>query len=138
MAGNGRKSRANGVIDRAIEIGLAEAAKSDGEAEAELRLTNAQEQLVLELCNVFGLSVRSALNAAVRYALYCAQLRGVPPTQLREFPKRLEGREVTFLLTHETQAKLEEAAMVDQLPGCAIAGIKLLHGKTLKRTKASR
>jgi hypothetical protein len=133
MAGNGRKNDTGGaVIDRALNAGLALAAASARDADAEVLLTPAQEKMVTELCDVLGLSARSVLNAAVRYALYYARVQRVEPHRLKEFPKRSEGRVVSFALTAETLARLREANLVEQLPGCAVAGVKLLHERTLK------
>jgi hypothetical protein len=87
---------------------------------------------VTELCSVLGLSARSVFNAAIRYALHCARLRGVSPAKLKEFPKRLAGRSAVFVLTAETLVKVRDAQMQDQVPACALAGVKLLHDRTLK------
>ncbi len=137
MAGNGRKNgAADGVIDRALNVGFAQAAKGGGEVEVELRLDAGQERMVLELCSVFGLSVRTLLNAALRYALYLAEARGAHPTRLREFPKRQVGQVVKFVVAPEALTKLREGGLLDNLAGCAVAGVKLLHAKTLKTRRA--
>ena len=71
MRGNGRKNGAgNAVIDRALNAGLAQAAASGRDAEAEVLLAPAEEKKVTELCDVFGLSARSVLNAALRYEMF--------------------------------------------------------------------
>ena len=78
MAGNGRKNGAGGaVIDRALNAGLALAAASGRDADVEVLLTPAHEKMVTELCDVLGLSARSVLNAAVRYALHYARSQRV-------------------------------------------------------------
>lgn len=133
MAVNGRKNGAgSAVIDRALNAGLAQAAALGRDAEAEVMLTPAHEKMVTQLCSVLGLSARSVLNAALRYALHYARARKVPPSRLKEFPKRLEGNVTSFALTAETLAQLREAGLLDQLPACAVAGVRLLHDRVLK------
>jgi len=133
MAANGRKhGTIDGVIDRGLKVGLRQAANTVADDEVKLRLTAGQEQLLMELCNVLGLSVRSTLNAALRYALHFAEVRGVSPADLKEFPKQMSGREDVFALTAEARAKARQAGVLERLPECTLMGIKLLHGKILK------
>ena len=138
MTLNNRKNGAqSAVIDRAIKVGLQQAAASGSEAEVKVVLTNAQAKRVTELCNLLGLSARSVLNAALRYTLHLARLRRVPPSQLKEVPKkRLSGQEVTFTLTADTVSKLREADAFDLVPACTAAGIGLLHERLLKKAKS--
>jgi hypothetical protein len=132
MAGNSRKNgTGSAVIERALNAGLAQAALGR-EVEAEVMLTAAHEKAVTELCSVLGLSARSVLNAALRYALHSARARKVPPSRLKEFPRRLEGRVTSFALTAETLAQLRDAEVLDQLPACAVAGLTLLRDRLLK------
>jgi hypothetical protein len=128
---NGQKRTPNGVIDRALNVGLAKAAAEGRAVTAEVRLDESQEKMVMELCNVLGLSARAVLNAAIRFLLYYARLRGTPPTRVREYPKHLSGRLSTFELTAETLGQAQEAAVLDVLPHCVVAGVKLLHGRVL-------
>jgi len=138
MAANGRKNGpTDGVIDRGLKVGLRQAAKTVADDEVKLKLTDAQEQALMELCNVLGLSVRSTLNAALRYALHVAEVRGVSLEGLKEFPKHMAGREDVFALTAEALAKARKAGVLERLPECTLTGIKLLHGKILK-IKAER
>lgn len=133
MAMNGKKNKGtNAIIDRALRVGLRQAAQPEKEDTVVLHLTAAQEQMVVELCQLLGLSARSVLNAALRYALQQAAVRGVPATRLREFPKQVAGRSETFALTADTLAKACQADMLNHLPECTLAGLTLLHGKLLK------
>jgi hypothetical protein len=127
MPPNGRKNSA--VIDRAMQLGAQQAASAEPDAAIRIRLTPTHLEMVKTLCGILGLSVRSVLNVAARYAVYAAQSRGVAPTSLREFPRRLEGTEIEFAPTGETLAKLREVEMLDNLNQCAVAGLKLLHRK---------
>ncbi|MCI0459087.1 MAG: hypothetical protein L0Z62_19190 [Gemmataceae bacterium] len=122
----------NATTDRALSVGQAQAAVEAPEAAVELRLSPKQQKRVTALCNVLGLSVRSVLNAAVRYAVYYAHARGLAPAQLKEYPKRLDGQRVSFALTAETAAQVRAADLLDQVPQCAVAGIQLLHARTLE------
>jgi hypothetical protein len=119
------------VIDRALKIGWEQASGSDGDNDVELKLTVELEQMVLALCTVFGLSVRATLNACLRYGLHWATAQGVSIQSLREYPKRLNGEVTRFAVTAETLGKVREAHMLEQMPACTVAGIKLLHGRTL-------
>ncbi len=138
MATNGKKNQAtNAIVDRALQVGLLQAEQPGEEDAVVLQLPASQERSVVELCQLLGLSARSVLNAALRYALHQAAVRGVSATELREFPKQMTGRLERFALTAETLVKARQADMLDHLPGCTLAGLKLLHGKLLK-TKVSR
>jgi hypothetical protein len=132
MAGNGRKKPANGtVIAQALEAGLQQASRTDLDFEVRLLLNKAQRNMVLELCNVLGLSARSLLNAALRYALHRAERSEKQVTEFAEFPRRLSGEEVLFELTAETFAKAREADLHDVARG-TVTGIKLLHASVLE------
>jgi hypothetical protein len=100
-----------------------------------LRLTQAQLEMVTQLCGVFGLSARSVYNASLRYALHCAEQAGVSPACLPEYPRRQLGQEVAFELTAETLSKAHAAGVLDRIPACTVAGIKLLFGHTLEKQR---
>ena len=132
MAGNGRKKPANGTaVAQAVEAGLQQASGPELDFEVRLLLNKAQRNMVLELCNVLGLSARSVLNAALRYALYRAERSEKQVPELAEFPRRLSGEEVRFELTAETFAKAREADLRDVARG-TVTGIKLLHASVLE------
>jgi hypothetical protein len=122
----------NPVIDRALALGLKQSQEGEREFEVELRLTAAQRNLVLELCNLFGLSARSLLNAALRYALFYAEARAVDLAALPEYPRRLTGNPAKYALTAETLGKAREADVLDRLPAATLTGIKLLQDRVLK------
>ncbi len=106
MATNGKKTKVtNAIVDRALRVGMLQAAQSGEEDTVVLQLPASQVRSVVELCQLLGLSARSVLNAAIRYALHLAAVRGVPATKLREFPKQMAGRSETFALTAETLMK---------------------------------
>jgi hypothetical protein len=126
---NGTRS---GVIDRALNVGLAKAAAEGRDFTAEVKLDETQEKMVLELSNLLGLSVRSVLNAAVRFTLHYARARKVLPVKLKEYPKRLLGRVSSFELTAETLGHVRQAEIENTLPQCVVAGVKLLHGRVVK------
>jgi hypothetical protein len=132
---NRRNGARSAVVDRALLVGLEQAASRGEDAGVELLLTAAQELQVTDLCAVLGLSVRSVLNACVRYALHCARAQGVPVQKLKTFPRHLEGRATTFQLAAETLGQLQEAEALDRVPGCAVAGIRLLYDRLLKLKK---
>jgi len=133
MPTNGRKNGTGSVlVDRALNAGLLQAAEGGGEVEAQLKLNASQEKMVAQLCTVLGLSARAVFNAALRYTLYTSRIRKVAPAALKEFPRRLNGRLVKFLLTAETLSQLRQAGMLEHLAGCAVAGIRLLYERTLK------
>ncbi len=133
MAGTPRKNGTpTAVIDRAMAAGLQQASAGASEFEIEAPLTGEQEEMLLALCNVFGLSARAMLNAALRYALYFAAEQGAKVQSLREYPKRLQGRVTRFALTAETLSRVREAEAVERVAACTVAGLKLLHARTMK------
>jgi hypothetical protein len=127
-----KNGAASAVVDRALNLGLAQADANGDEPEVHIRLTQAQEKMVLELCRVLGLSVRSVLNAVIRYALHYAEVSGRELTRLPEFPRRLDGKASSLVLTAETLTRLQEAELLDRVPHCAVAGLKLFYERTLK------
>lgn len=120
------------VVERALEEGVRKASASPLEDEVTVHLEAQQERMLGELCTAFGLSTRSVLNAALRYALREASERGQALHRIREYPRKTGSLAVRFELTAETRSLVREADAAEHVAGGTVAGLKLLHGRTLK------
>jgi hypothetical protein len=120
-------------VDRALRLGQEQAATPlPQQGQVAVRLSAGQEKMLMSLCHLLGLSARSLLNAALRYAVHAAKYQRVEVSKLKEFPRRLSGREVSFELTAETASQLGGTSAAESLPGSTVAGLKLLHDRILK------
>jgi len=126
-----KTSGESGVVNRALRIGLAQTANLKQDGASSVKLNDAQQKMVMKIANLLGLSVQSVLNAGVLYALYYAKQQKMRPQDLKEYPKRLNGRIVPMELAVETSAQIREAKVESAIGECLVAGIKLLGWRLL-------
>jgi hypothetical protein len=97
-----------------------------------IRVTEEQEEIVKKLCVALGLSLKTIVNSAIKYALFYAKAKGVPLYELEEYPKSLGVRPLKVMVTAETSEKLKESGMTEKLIECAVTGIQLLYKGLIK------
>ncbi|NER32486.1 MAG: hypothetical protein F6J93_00100 [Oscillatoria sp. SIO1A7] len=122
------------TVERAILLGTQQASKAERETKAiAICLTESQEGKIEELCNVFGLSVRSMLNSAVKYVLFYREKQGLDISKLKEYPQNLGSRSFKLDLNAETFVELRKAGAIEpkEIAEYAITGITLLYEQNI-------
>ncbi len=129
------ENQTNPTKDALLEREISEVVQQVNKApkvENTIRVTEEQEEIVKKICAALGLSLRTILNSAIKYALFYAKAKGVPLYELEEYPKSLGVRPLKLMVTAETSAKLKEFDMTEKLNECAVTGIQLLYKGLIK------
>lgn len=118
-----------------ITVGMSlpnEVIKTPDEFSVIIHFTEAEEKMVEELFALMGVSSHFLLDLAIKYALFYAKVRGVSIFELEEYPKKIGSGRFKLELMMESESRLEDAGLLDYIPGCAITGIYLLYNRLIK------
>lgn len=111
-----------------------EVIKTDEEYSVIIHFTEVQEKMLEELFDLMGITPHFMLDLAAKYALFYAEKQGVSIYELEEYPKSIGFRPFKYELMMEVESRLEDAGMLDYIPGCAITGLNLLYDRLMKIT----
>jgi hypothetical protein len=131
------QSTKSNAVDYLISSGLSQHTNESEKTSLKIYLSEAQEKMVEEYCNTFGISVRTMLNSCIQYIVFLSQKQGVKVKDLKYYPKRLGSHCHELLLNSDTLTKLNNSEMTefDEAVNYAVAGIKVLYEKNLKIKK---
>lgn len=117
-----------------ITVGMSlpnEVIKTDEELSVIIHFTEAEENMLEELFGLLGITPDFLLDLAIKYALFYAEVRKVQIFELEEYPKKMGLRPFKLELMMESESRLEDAGLLDYIPGCAITGVYLLYNRLL-------
>jgi hypothetical protein len=125
----------NPIIQYALDKGLKDAQSAALNSEGmDLRLTATQEKKLDALAAALGLSFRSMVVVAIKYALFDADSLEAPERKklLRRRPKG--ATLIPMALSYETIERLKRAGLEEKDgAACAVAGLELLYERLMPR-----
>lgn len=121
----------NGVIERALLIGISNPEAASKDDKLILKLTDLQEKKMMELSETLSLSLDTIVNLAIKYTLFYLQAKNIALTDIKGYPKHLGSCHIKVNLTGKTFSRIQEFNLAEQATECAIIGINLLYKKLL-------
>jgi hypothetical protein len=124
-------SIADNAIQEALESIAAEGQESLPGMAVRLKLSRRFAGMVEHLCATLGLSVQTAYNSALKYAIHVSVVRRVAVASLAEYPQRLRGTDDSYEMSVTTVSQVLKAkARGDfDVARATLAGITLLYSR---------